>query len=166
MVVELFSGLIEAGGAASIASFPSTFRRGIMDQAENTSFPTTSTNFPSSNPSISFVEPPSVPENFPRDPVPQGGRGEGWPYAPQGWPKPDDKWGWRVGKRASGTSLWIDRYVTLPVSLLKGRRSVEFASRKSLAEYCRVNFPQMKDPYSIFKAFDWKVPAPKDFEGE
>ncbi|KAG0588664.1 hypothetical protein KC19_2G260300 [Ceratodon purpureus] len=124
-------------------------------------------DFLSSDPSVSFTEPPPVPESFPRDPAPQGGRGEGWPYAPQGWPNPDDKWGWRVGKRASASSLWIDRYVTVPASLVRGKRlayKTEFASRKSLVEYLRQNFPQMKDPYSIFKAFDWKVPAPKDFE--
>ena len=118
--------------------------------------------------SIGFTEPPRVPENFPRDPVPQGGKGEGWPYAPQGWPKPDDKWGWRVGQRAAANSLWIDRYVALPASLLKGRKPTsdeQFASKKSLAEYLRRKFPQMKDPNIIFKAFDWKVPAPKNFEG-
>jgi hypothetical protein len=126
------------------------------------------TDLVSSDPSVGFIEPPPVPESFPRDPVPQGGRGEGWPYAPQGWPNPDDKWGWRVGKRASASSLWVDRYITVPVSLAKGRRTtskIEFASRKSLVEFLRQTFPQMKDPYSIFKAFDWKVPAPKNFEG-
>lgn len=123
-----------------------------------------SANLPSLNLSLGSSDPPPVPESFPRDPVPQSGRGIGWPYAPQGWPKLDDKWGWRVGKRASPSSLWIDRYVSVPTSLLKGRRAVEFASRKSLVEYCKQNFPQMTDPYNIFKAFDWKIPAPKDFK--
>lgn len=123
-----------------------------------------STNSLSLNPSEGSSDPPPVPEDFPRDPVPQSGRGNGWPYAPQGWPKLEDKWGWRVGKRASANSLWIDRYITVPTSLLKGRRTIEFASRKSLVEYCKQNFPQMTDPYNIFKAFDWRVPAPKDFK--
>lgn len=128
----------------------------------------TSENLPSLNLSLGCSDPPPVPESFPRDPVPQSGRGNGWPYAPQGWPKLDDKWGWRVGKRASASSLWVDRYITVPVSLAKGRRTtskIEFASRKTLAEFLRQTFPQMKDPCSIFKAFDWKVPAPKNFEG-
>lgn len=121
------------------------------------------------DPSLSFTGPPHVPESFPRDPVPQGGKGQGWPYAPQGWPKPDDKWGWRVGQRASASSLWIDRYVTLPLSLTKGRKpssDEQFASKSRLAEYLRQKFPLMKDPNSIFKAFDWKIPAPKSFEGD
>ncbi|KAG0557562.1 hypothetical protein KC19_11G140500 [Ceratodon purpureus] len=121
------------------------------------------------NPSIGLPEPPRLPESFRRHPVPPGGKGEGWPYAPQGWPKPDDKWGWRVGQRAAPTSLWIDRYVTLPVSLMKGKKinisDEQFASKKSLVEYLKQTFPGMMDPNSIFKAFDWKVPALKNVEG-
>ncbi|XP_024396925.1 uncharacterized protein [Physcomitrium patens] len=121
---------------------------------------------PPSNPPVIVGQLPPVPDSIPRDPVPQAGRGEGWPYAPQGWPKADDKWGWRVGKRASSNSLWIDRYVILPISLLKSRRPgkpAEFASRRSFSEYFKQNFPEI-DPDSIFKAFDWKVPAPKSTE--
>lgn len=121
---------------------------------------------PPSNPPVIVGQLPPVPDSIPRDPVPQAGRGEGWPYAPQGWPKADDKWGWRVGKRASSNSLWIDRYVILPNSLLKSRRPgkpAEFASRRSFSEYFKQNFPEI-DPDSIFKAFDWKVPAPKSTE--
>lgn len=123
-----------------------------------------STNVVVFDPSEGPADPPPVPEDFPRVPVPQSGRGEGWPYAPQGWPKHEDKWGWRVGKRASGTFFWIDRYVSPPSSLIRGRRTIEFASRKSLVEYCRQNFPQMTDSSNIFKAFDWKIPAPKNLE--
>ena len=126
---------------------------------------TSPANLLSLDPPIAFTEPLSVPEGIPRDPVPQAARGEGWPYAPQGWPNPDDKWGWRVGKRASPSSLWIDRYITVPASLTKGKRIAEFASKKALVEFLRQTFPEMKDPDSILKAFDWKVPAPKNFEG-
>ncbi|XP_024384987.1 uncharacterized protein [Physcomitrium patens] len=115
---------------------------------------------------VSLGKPPPVPKSIPRDPVPQGGRGAGWPYAPQGWPKSDDKWGWRVGKRVDGNSLWIDRHIMLPMSLLKGRKPgkpVEFASRKRLLEYFKQNFPQI-GPDSICKAFDWKIPALKGTE--
>lgn len=144
----------------------SLLQKAVLPVASSISPPT---NLVSLDPSIRFTEPPHVPESFPRDPVPQGGKGEGWPYAPQGWPNSDDKWGWRVGKRASASSLWIDRYITVPVSLMKGKRTaskIEFASRKSLVEFLRQVFPQMKDPYSIFQAFDWKVPAPKNFGGD
>lgn len=119
---------------------------------------------PVPKPPISIVEPTPVPDSVPREPVSLGGRGEGWPYAPQGWPHADDKWGWRVGKRSAPNGLWIDRYITLPKSLAKGRKVVEFASRKGLTEFLKLNFPHMNAD-SIFNAFDWKVPAVKVPEG-
>ena len=122
-------------------------------------------NAPVPDPPISIVEPAPVPDSIPREPVSVGGRGEGWPYAPEGWPNADDKWGWRVGKRSASNGLWIDRYITLPKSLAKGRKVVEFASRKGLIEFLKHNFPHMNAD-SIFKAFDWKVPAVKVPEGK
>lgn len=92
-------------------------------------------------------------------------KGEGWPYAPQGWPHAADKWGWRVGKRTTVHSNWMDRYVSLPKSLAKGRKVTEFASRKSIAEYIKQTFPQMNVD-NFFKSFEWKVPAPKVLEGK
>jgi hypothetical protein len=98
------------------------------------------------------------PETVPRRSIVEAGKGEGWPYAPQGWPGPDDKWGWRVGKRSNGSGHWIDRYVALPQSLAKATKTTEFASRKALIQYLKKTFPQINID-DFFKSFQWKVPS-------
>jgi hypothetical protein len=98
------------------------------------------------------------PETVPRRSIVEAGKGEGWPYAPQGWPSPDDKWGWRVGKRSNGSGHWIDRYVALPQSLAKATKTTEFASRKALIQYLKKTFPQINID-DFFKSFQWKVPS-------
>lgn len=105
--------------------------------------------------------PPVAPasETLPR-PATEGLKGEGWPYAPQGWPEPDDKWLWRVGKRVHLNGYFRDRYLSLPKGLCKGRKPTEFSSKKSIVEYLKENFPDLAVE-NFFKSFQWSIPNVK-----
>lgn len=91
------------------------------------------------------------------EPVGASQKGEGWPYAPEGWPKPGDKWFWKVGRRKHAKGYWQDRYLLLPKRLQKGRSKVCFWSKKSVEEFIKSDFPGT-DVNSFFGSFQWKVP--------
>ncbi|GLJ13772.1 hypothetical protein SUGI_0219880 [Cryptomeria japonica] len=90
--------------------------------------------------------------------VPAGSRGEGLPYAPQGWPNPEDKWGWQVGKRTNLNGSWRDRYLILPKSVSEGRRAIRFQSKLEVIKYLTETFPGL-DLEKFFASFQWLVPA-------
>lgn len=89
-------------------------------------------------------------------PVSANDSGEGLPYAPEDWPNPGDKWGWKVGKRIASAGYFLDRYLYLP-NRLRGKRSV-FASRLSVEQYVRSEFPSV-DIIEFFASFSWKIPS-------
>ncbi|XP_056168707.1 OBERON-like protein isoform X3 [Syzygium oleosum] len=60
---------------------------------------------------------PEVKENGDLQPVSGDISGEGLPYAPENFPLPGDKWGWKVGKRVAITGHYLDRYLYLPKRL-------------------------------------------------
>ncbi|GLJ13777.1 hypothetical protein SUGI_0219980 [Cryptomeria japonica] len=95
-----------------------------------------------------------------------GERGEGLPYAPEGWPNPEDKWGWGVGKRRSTKGYFTDRFLTLPKRLQQGTTFICLRSRVAVENYMRETFPEV-DLKIFFDSFQWQVPcsAPWTFEG-
>jgi hypothetical protein len=95
------------------------------------------------------------------EPAEASQKGEGWPYAPEGWPKPGDKWIWKVGRRKHAKGYWQDRYFLLPKRLQKGRRKIWFWSKKSIEEYVKNEFPGT-DLDSFFGSFQWRVPYATD----
>lgn len=101
----------------------------------------------------------AVVEEF--EPVEASQSGEGWPYAPEGWPKPGDKWIWKVGRRKHAKGYWQDRCLILPNRLQKGRRKIWFWSKKSIEEYVKNEFPGT-DLNRFFGSFQWRVPCSID----
>lgn len=95
------------------------------------------------------------------EPAEASQKGEGWPYAPEGWPKPGDKWIWKVGRRKHAKGYWQDRYLLLPKRLQKGRRKIWFWSKKSIEEYVKNEFPGT-DLDTFFGSFQWRVPYATD----
>ena len=92
-------------------------------------------------------------------PVSVNDSGEGLPYAPIDWPNPGDKWSWKVGKRIAVSGNFLDRYLYLPSSLQQGKRKRSgFASKLSVAEYLRKEFPTT-DINAFFASFSWKIPS-------
>ncbi|KAK3042162.1 hypothetical protein RJ639_001282 [Escallonia herrerae] len=86
--------------------------------------------------------------------------GEGLPYAPVDWPKPGDKWTWRVGKRIAASGYFLDRYLYLPHRFQGLRKRKGFASKLSVEEYIRTAFPSV-DVTAFFASFSWKIPSEK-----
>ncbi|KAI3459397.1 hypothetical protein Pfo_016060 [Paulownia fortunei] len=91
-------------------------------------------------------------------PVSVNETGEGLPYAPEDWPNPGDKWGWKVGRRISVSGYFLDRYMYLPSRLREAGHRKGFASRLSLEQYIRTKFPD-KDVDSFFASFSWRIPS-------
>ncbi|CAL0332081.1 unnamed protein product [Lupinus luteus] len=85
--------------------------------------------------------------------------GEGLPYAPQGWPNPDDIWGWKVGRRTNKSGYYCDRYLLLPKSLFQDKQD-RFQSKTDVERYLKTNFPNMEID-AFFALFSWKVPSTK-----
>ncbi|XP_071729741.1 uncharacterized protein [Rutidosis leptorrhynchoides] len=96
------------------------------------------------------------------------GSGDGLPYAPEDFPKPGDKWGWKVGKRVSISGHFLDRYLYLPTRLYKELKSARpnclpwkgFASKASAERFLLETFPGM-DTKAFFDSFTWRIPAEK-----
>lgn len=93
--------------------------------------------------------------------------GLGLPYAPEDFPEPGDKWGWKVGKRVGVSGHFLDRYLYLPDRLHKeiklgGLTGVIsgkcFASKASLERYVMETFPGT-DINAFFSSFTWKIQA-------
>ncbi|KAL0393055.1 UNVERIFIED_CONTAM: hypothetical protein Sradi_2528300 [Sesamum radiatum] len=74
-------------------------------------------------------------------PVSVNDSGEGLPYAPEDWPNPGDKWGWKVGRRTAISGYYLDRYMYLPARLREAGHKKGFASRLSVEQYIRAKFP-------------------------
>eukprot|EP01018_Ginkgo_biloba_P001442 Gb_12072 [translate_table: standard] len=85
-------------------------------------------------------------------------QGEGFPYAPEGWPNPGDKWIWKVGRRKNGLGYWLDRYLILPRTLQEGSRKVWFTSKRSVEKYLTRKYPDA-DLENFFSSFQWNVPC-------
>ncbi|KAF8016785.1 hypothetical protein BT93_H2104 [Corymbia citriodora subsp. variegata] len=90
--------------------------------------------------------------------------GEGLPYAPEDFPLPGDKWGWKVGKRVAITGHYQDRYLYLPKRLRASEKltckKYCFASKLSVERYIRAKFPGA-DIDAFFASFIWKIPSNK-----
>lgn len=84
--------------------------------------------------------------------------GEGFPYAPDEWPNPGDKWKWKVGRRRTAAGFWADRYLILPKTLQCGRRQVWFTSKSSVEKYLKKSFPDA-DHQTFFDSFRWQIPC-------
>ncbi|XP_061354631.1 uncharacterized protein LOC133299210 [Gastrolobium bilobum] len=95
---------------------------------------------------------------FNLQPVSPHASGEGLPYAPEGWPNPGDIWGWKVGKRASRSGYYHDRYLYLPISLQKSHKGLRFQSKPDLIRYLESNFPNL-ELEAFFASFSWQVPS-------
>ncbi|GFP86526.1 hypothetical protein PHJA_000796400 [Phtheirospermum japonicum] len=91
-------------------------------------------------------------------PVSVNDSGEGLPYAPEDFPNPGDKWRWKVGKRIANSGYFVDRYAYLPRRLRQPGHRKGFASRLSLEQYVRENFPDT-DIERFFASFHWKIPS-------
>lgn len=91
-------------------------------------------------------------------PVSVNDSGKGLPYAPQDWPNPGDKWGWKTGRRIAASGHFIDRYVYLPITLRQPGQEKSFKSKLSLEQYVRANYPQL-DINAFFASFSWKIPS-------
>ncbi|KAL0393048.1 UNVERIFIED_CONTAM: hypothetical protein Sradi_2527600 [Sesamum radiatum] len=91
-------------------------------------------------------------------PVSANDSGEGLPYAPEDWPNPGDKWGWKVGRRTSISGFYLDRYVYLPARLHETGHKKKFASKLSVKQYIRAKFPYT-DIDAFFASFSWRIPS-------
>ncbi|XP_030456769.1 protein OBERON 2 isoform X1 [Syzygium oleosum] len=107
---------------------------------------------------------PEVKENGDLQPVSGDISGEGLPYAPENFPLPGDKWGWKVGKRVAITGHYLDRYLYLPKRLRASEKltckKYCFASKLSVERYIRTKFPDA-DIDAFFASFIWKIPSNK-----
>ncbi|XP_024960799.1 uncharacterized protein LOC112501313 [Cynara cardunculus var. scolymus] len=92
--------------------------------------------------------------------VPSNHSGYGLPFAPEDFPEPGDKWGWKVGKRVSLTGHFLDRYLYLPARLHEKFKLGGFASKKSVERFMVEAFPAA-DIKAFFASFTWKIPAEK-----
>ncbi|KAK9073873.1 hypothetical protein SSX86_006467 [Deinandra increscens subsp. villosa] len=95
--------------------------------------------------------------------------GVGLPYAPEDFPKPGDKWGWKVGKRLTCSGHFVDRYLILPDRLYNEYKSANptsianskaFNSKAAVKRFLLEAFPEM-DIKAFFASFTWKIPAAK-----
>lgn len=96
--------------------------------------------------------------------------GFGLPYAPEDFPKPGDKWRWKVGKRVTCSGHFVDRYLYLPDRIYKehkaaGSASIPtngrgFASKTAVKRFLLEAFPEM-DVKAFFASFTWKIPSGK-----
>lgn len=91
--------------------------------------------------------------------------GLGLPYAPEDFPEPGDKWGWKVGKRVGVSGHFLDRYLYPPDRLYKEIKLGRFtglgrcfASKASLERYVMEMFPGT-DMNAFFASFTWKIQA-------
>ncbi|XP_027362542.1 uncharacterized protein LOC113870141 [Abrus precatorius] len=92
-------------------------------------------------------------------PVSPFSTGEGLPYAPEGWPNPDDVWTWKVGRRTTKSGHFHDRYLYLPKSLLTpARKAACFQSKLEVMRYLESNFPNM-ELEAFFALFSWQIPS-------
>ena len=98
-------------------------------------------------------------------PVVPESTGEGYPYAPENWPKEGDIWGWRTGRRVAPNGNFQDRYLYLPDRLNRraenqglSRKQHIFASKLSVERYIKANFPDA-DVDAFFASFTWRIPA-------
>ncbi|XP_057864184.2 protein OBERON 2 isoform X2 [Cryptomeria japonica] len=106
------------------------------------------------------------PENLPA--VLPKTKGEGLPYAPEGFPGPEDKWIWKVGKRTNSKGYLNDRMLILPKSLQKGQKKILFTSKGAVEKYMRKFFPEV-DLQTFFASFVWPMRLavqPKNNGGE
>nr|XP_043628437.1 uncharacterized protein LOC122599896 [Erigeron canadensis] len=100
--------------------------------------------------------------------VPDNHSGFGLPYAPEDFPIPGDKWGWKVGKRIASGGHFLDRYIYLPDRLYKdlkprGLTSINskgFASKSSVERFLLEAFPGT-DIKAFFASFTWRIPSEK-----
>lgn len=92
-------------------------------------------------------------------PVEANASGEGFPYAPENWPNPGDKWKWKTGRRVATSGHFLDRYLYPPkhVNDRRGTRS-GFASRQSVEHFVRKTFPDA-DLDTFFSSFSWRIPG-------
>ncbi|XP_011071591.1 protein OBERON 2 isoform X1 [Sesamum indicum] len=98
-------------------------------------------------------------------PVSVNDSGEGLPYAPEDWPNPGDKWGWKVGRRTAISGYYLDRYMYLPVRLREAGHKKGFASRLSVEQYIRAKFPDT-DIDAFFASFSWRIPSKSSKKGD
>ncbi|KAL0368102.1 UNVERIFIED_CONTAM: hypothetical protein Scaly_1029100 [Sesamum calycinum] len=98
-------------------------------------------------------------------PVSVNDSGEGLPYAPEDWPNPGDKWGWKVGRRTAISGYYLDRYMYLPARLREAGHKKGFASRLSVEQYIRAKFPDT-DIDAFFASFSWRVPSKSSKKGD
>ncbi|RAL54363.1 hypothetical protein DM860_001491 [Cuscuta australis] len=85
--------------------------------------------------------------------------GEGLPYAPENWPNPGDKWGWKAGKRVHQAGYFVDRYLYPPSNLTLAGKPVQrkrFASKLSVKQFVQAAFPD-NDVSAFFASFHWKI---------
>lgn len=93
-------------------------------------------------------------------PVSQHDSGVGLPYAPEDFPSPGDKWGWKVGRRIAASGNFLDRYLYLPTRLHKEHKAGGFASKLSVQRFVMTEFPGT-DVDAFFASFSWKIPSKK-----
>ncbi|KAK4434032.1 hypothetical protein Salat_0565900 [Sesamum alatum] len=98
-------------------------------------------------------------------PVSVNDSGEGLPYAPEDWPNPGDKWGWKVGRRTAISGYFLDRYMYLPTRLREAGHKKGFASRLSVEQYIRAKFPGT-DIDAFFASFSWRIPSKSSKKGD
>ncbi|KAK4388591.1 hypothetical protein Sango_2465700 [Sesamum angolense] len=98
-------------------------------------------------------------------PVSVNDSGEGLPYAPEDWPNPGDKWGWKVGRRTAISGYYLDRYMYLPARLREAGHKKGFASRLSVEQYIRAKFPDT-DIDAFFASFSWRIPSKSSKKGD
>lgn len=97
---------------------------------------------------------------FHLEPVKPFTSGEGLPYAPIDWPRPGDKWSWKVGRKTRA-GFFCQRYLYLPIRLQKpGRTKQSFSGRAPLERWLCDKFPDV-DINTFFASFSWKIPAAK-----
>ncbi|XP_051152916.1 protein OBERON 2 [Andrographis paniculata] len=91
-------------------------------------------------------------------PVSANHSGAGLPYAPEDWPNPGDKWGWKTGKRVSSSGHFLDRYLYLPKRLSSAGPVKPFASRLAVEQFIKKKFPNA-DVGAFFASFSWRIPS-------
>ncbi|KAJ7980028.1 Protein OBERON 1-like [Quillaja saponaria] len=86
--------------------------------------------------------------------------GVGLPYAPENWPNPGDKWGWRTGRRVALDGHFRDRYLYLPNRFGRPQdlHNYPFKSKVSIEQYIQTEFPGT-DVDAFSASFSWKIPA-------
>ncbi|KAL9140165.1 hypothetical protein ABFS82_14G017700 [Erythranthe guttata] len=110
-------------------------------------------------PDLSKASPNGMQENgLNLYPVSATDSGEGLPYAPENFPNPGDKWGWKVGRRLAASGHFLDRYVYIPTSLCESGNRRGFASKLAFEQYIRGKFPDT-DIDAFFASFSWRIPS-------